>query len=199
MRILALPLAVLAFHGTIQPLPPPLRAELVSAGMWHKGCPVPLGQLRLLTVSYWGFDRRAHKGQLVVNAAVAAPLRTVFGRLFALRFRIRQMRPVNLNGDDTAAFQCRDAAPSPCPGTKANGHWSMHAYGEAIDVNPTENPYTGCGRTRDSAARAYLDRSRLRRGMVTPAVVGAFRFVGWGWGGAWSGTKDYMHFSVNGH
>ena len=35
---------------------------------------------------------------------------------------------------------------------------------------------------------------------VTPAVVSAFRSIGWGWGGDWSGsTKDYMHFSSNGH
>ena len=45
-----------------------------------------------------------------------------------------------------------------------------------------------------------MDRSRLRRGMVTPAVVSAFRSIGWGWGGAWTGaTKDYMHFSSTGH
>jgi hypothetical protein len=199
MRMLALPLALLAFHGTIQPLPAPMRAQLVSAGMWHKGCPVPLGQLRVLTVDYWGFDRRVHSGKLVVNAAVAAPLRTVFARLYALRFSIRRMQPVDLNGDDTAAFECRNAAPSPCPGSKPNGHFSMHAYGEAVDINPTENPYTGCGRTRDAAARRYLDRSRVRRGMVTSAVVAAFRSIGWGWGGDWTGTKDYMHFSVNGH
>ena len=197
--MLAVPLAVFAFHGTIQPLPPPLRAQLVSRGMWHAGCPVSLAQLRVLTVDYWGFDRRVHSGRLVANAAVADSLRTVFGRLYALRFPIRRMNPVNLDGDDTAAFQCRNAAPSPCPGTKPNGHWSMHAYGEAVDVNPTENPYTGCGRTRDSASRAYLDRSRIRRGMVTSSVVAAFRSVGWGWGGDWTGTKDYMHFSVNGH
>ena len=44
-----------------------------------------------------------------------------------------------------------------------------------------------------------MDRSRLRKGMVTPAVVRAFRSIGWGWGGEWSGdTKDYMHFSHNG-
>jgi hypothetical protein len=36
--------------------------------------------------------------------------------------------------------------------------------------------------------------------MITPAVVEAFRSIGWGWGGAWPGnTKDYMHFSWNGH
>jgi hypothetical protein len=62
-----------------------------------------------------------------------------------------------------------------------------------------ENPYTGCGITRDRAARPYLDRSRARTGMVTPAVVQAFASIGWGWGGSWYGTKDYMHFSSTGH
>jgi len=76
----------------------------------------------------------------------------------------------------------------------------MHAYGEAVDLNPVENPYVGCGTTRDRSARRYLDRTRHRAGMVTAAVVRAFRSIGWGWGGAWSGsTKDYMHFSSTGH
>jgi len=76
----------------------------------------------------------------------------------------------------------------------------MHAYGGAVDLNPTENPYVGCGMSRDKRGRAYLDRSRLRPGMVTPAVVRAFASIGWGWGGGWSGsTKDYMHFSATGH
>jgi len=102
--------------------------------------------------------------------------------------------------DITASFECRESVPSPCVGGSASGHWSNHAYGHAIDVNPRENPYVGCGMTRDRNARKYLDRSRHRRGMVTPAVVAAFRSIGWGWGGAWTGdTKDYMHFSVNGH
>jgi hypothetical protein len=199
MRLLAVPFALLAFHGTIGPVPAPLRTQCVSAHMWHSGCPVGFSQLRVLTVSYWGFDRRVHSGRLVVNARVATPLRTVFGRLYAMRFPIRHMDPVNLNGDVTASFECRDAAPSPCPGSSPTGHWSMHAYGEAVDLDPQENPYTGCGRTRDPRSVPYLDRSRVRPGMVTPTVVAVFRSIGWGWGGAWTGTKDYMHFSVNGH
>jgi uncharacterized protein YjlB len=36
--------------------------------------------------------------------------------------------------------------------------------------------------------------------MVTANVIRAFSSIGWGWGGSWSGnTKDYMHFSSNGH
>src|ERR671936_141356 len=92
MKLLALPLAVLAFHGSIQPLRPPLRTQLAEH-RWHRGCPVPLSRLRLLTVSYWGFDGRTHSGRLVVNQAAAAPLLTVFRRLYRLQFAIRQMEP----------------------------------------------------------------------------------------------------------
>jgi hypothetical protein len=208
MTLLALPLTVLAFHSSIQPLPAPLRAEL-NGTYWHAGCPVPLSHLRLLTVTHWGFDDRAHTGQLVVNRTAAAPLARVFRRLYELHFPLRHMRVDDAygpsgsrpaDGDVTAAFECRQAVPSPCTGGTGTGTWSEHAYGEAVDLNPVENPYVGCGMTRDPSSRRYLDRSRHLRGMVTPAVVRAFRSIGWGWGGAWSGsTKDYMHFSATGH
>ena len=208
LRLFALPLVLLAFHTSIQPLPEPLRAEL-NGRFWHPGCPVRLARLRLLTVTHWGFDRRVHTGQLVVNRDAAAPLSRVFRRLYELRFPIRHMRLADAygprrsrpaDGDVSAAFACREAVPSPCTGGTGTGSWSEHAYGEAVDLNPIENPYVGCGRTRRRASRPYLNRSRLRRGMVTPAVVRAFRSIGWGWGGAWTGsTKDYMHFSATGH
>jgi hypothetical protein len=192
------PLAAVAFHSTVQPLPAPLRAG-VERHLWHPGCPVPLSDLRLLTVDYWGFDGQVHSGRLVVNRHWARPLAGVFRRLFELRFPIRRMRPVANSGDDTSSFECRDAVPSPCPGSSGSGNWSEHAYGAAVDLNPIENPYTGCGVTREKASIPYLDRSRQRKGMVTPAVVAAFRAIGWGWGGDWVGVKDYMHFSANGH
>jgi hypothetical protein len=206
---LALPLALVAlqsYESTIRPLPPSFKAELVGES-WRAGCPVPLSQLRILTVSHWGFDGRVHEGQLVVNRSAAKQLAGVFRRLYQLRFPIRHMQLDDMYGpartrparDVTGSFRCRQSVPSPCTGGTASGRWSNHAYGLAIDLNPTENPYVGCGRVRDSATKPYIDRSRLRRGMVTPAVVRAFRSIGWGWGGDWTGrTKDYMHFSHNG-
>jgi D-alanyl-D-alanine carboxypeptidase len=193
-----------SFRASVRPLPPQVRAQLMG-GFWRSGCPVGLSQLRLLTVTHWGFDARPHAGQLVVNEDAASGLARVFRRLYALRFPIRHMRLADAYGtgvgpaDVTASFECRQSVPSPCVGGSRSGRWSNHAYGLALDVNPRENPYVGCGRTRDRTRAAYLDRSRLRRGMVTPAVVSAFRSIGWGWGGDWSGaTKDYMHFSWNG-
>ena len=198
----------LVFHASSQPLPAPVRSQLTGRS-WHAGCPVGLSQLRLLTVTHWGFDNRPHRGQLIVNAAAARSLAGVFRRLYALRFPIRDMQLVNSYGagasgpaaaDESGGFSCRLAVPSPCPGASGTGHWSQHAYGLAIDLNPVENPYTGCGVTRDRASLPYLNRSRMRRGMVTPAVVQAFAAIGWGWGGSWYGSdKDYMHFSSSGH
>jgi hypothetical protein len=211
-RAVALPAMLLAlapFHSSAKPLPGPVRAQLKAGGFWHRGCPVPLSGLRLLTVTHRGFDGRAHTGQLIVNRRAARPLGTAFRRLYALHFPIHHMRLADFygprrqrprDGDVTASFECRQAVPSPCTGGRGTGTWSMHAYGLAVDVNPVENPYVGCGQSRDPTARRYRDRSRHRRGMVTRRAVGAFRSVGWGWGGAWTGnTKDYMHFSSSGH
>jgi len=196
------------YRSSVRPLPASLRAQLQS-GYWHAGCPASLSELRLLTVSHWGFDGARHTGQLVVNRSVAVPLQSVFRRLYGLRWPIRHMRLMDMYGpesgrpkdnDISGSFHCRQAAPSPCTGGTGTGHWSNHAYGLAIDLNPRENPYVGCGMTHDPSTRRYVDRSPLRRGMVTPAVVAAFRSIGWGWGGAWAGdTRDYMHFSFNGH
>jgi hypothetical protein len=76
----------------------------------------------------------------------------------------------------------------------------MHAYGEAIDVNPVENPYVQRGRVSPASGRAYLDRSRYRRGMAVEGgvLVRAFESLGWKWGGRWGSSRDYQHFSTTG-
>jgi hypothetical protein len=190
-----------AFRGTISPLKPALRTQMTGVS-WHRGCPVPLSGLRLLTLSYRGFDHRAHMGRLIVNRSVAKQVVGVFRRLYRAGFPIRRMRLIDAYGgsdfrsieaDNTSAFNCRAATGS--------SSWSNHAYGLAIDVNPIENPYvTASGSVAHRASRPYLNRSRIRRGMAYSggALVGAFRSIDWGWGGYWSGVKDYQHFSVNG-
>ena len=170
---------------------------------WHPGCPVAPAGLRRLRLSYWGFDGRAHTGALVVNAHAVAPLTRVFARLYAARFPVRRLRPIDaygasdersLEADNTAAFNCRYAVAA---GPK---RWSVHAYGLAVDVNPVENPYLEGGRVHPRAGRAFLDRSRSRPGMATRGgvLVRAFASVGWQWGGRWTGSPDYQHFSATG-
>jgi D-alanyl-D-alanine carboxypeptidase len=189
------------FRGAISVIGPAMRARMTGRS-WRSGCPVQISGLRLLTLSYWGFDGRLHTGRLVVNADVTGAVVSVFHRLFDARFPIRRMRPVDdyggsdfrsIEADNTSSFNCRAATGST--------HWSEHAYGHAIDVDPIENPYVDGGQTSHAASRPYLDRSRHRPGMAYPGgvLVRAFASVGWGWGGSWSGSvHDYQHFSVSG-
>ncbi len=209
LRLLALPLALVAvqqYESSVRTLPEPLAQNLARGESWRPGCPVPLSDLRLVSVSHWDFEGRVREGKLVVHRDAAAPLTKVFRTLYQLKFPIRHLRLDDMygprrarpgDGDITGSFRCRRAVPSPCG--SGSGNWSNHAYGLAIDINPVENPYVGCGAVHDSRSRRYVDRTPLRKGMVTPAVVRAFRGMGWEWGGDWSGdTKDYMHFSHTG-
>jgi hypothetical protein len=198
-----------SFHSSVAPVPRTVRAELRASGFYSRGCPVPMSELRVLTASYRDFHGRTQKGQLVVNRRAARPLARVFRRLYAMHFPIRHMtlsaiygprRDQPADGDVTASFECRQAAASPCVGRVRTGSWSMHAYGLAVDVNPGENPYVGCGQSMDPSLRRYRLRTHHYKGMVGRRVVRAFASIGWGWGGSWAGdTKDYMHFSSTGH
>lgn len=212
LRLLALIATLVtpaSFHSSVTPVPGSVRTELRASGFYSRGCPVALSQLRVLTASYRDFHGRTQTGQLVVNRTAARPLARVFRRLYAIRFPIRHMtlsaiygppRDRPADGDVTASFECRQAAASPCVGRVRTGSWSMHAYGLAVDVNPGENPYVGCGQSMDPSLRRYRLRTHHYKGMAGGRVVRAFRSIGWGWGGAWAGsTKDYMHFSATGH
>ena len=170
---------------------------------WHPGCPVSPSRLRRVRLIYWGFDGRAHKGALIANEDAVPDLVHVFSRLYAARFPVRRLRPIDtyggndersLGADNTAAFNCRYVIG---PGPR---RWSVHAYGEAVDVNPVENPYLESGRVHPRAGRPYLNRARIRPGMAVRGrvLVRAFAAVGWQWGGRWTGSPDYQHFSSTG-
>jgi len=186
------------FHAAIAPV---TRAQLGAS--WRPGCPVGPPELRSVTVAYVGFDGRAHTGTLVVNRRVTGDVAAVFRRLYASRFPIRRIVPLaryggsddrSMAADNTSGFNCRYAV---APGPK---RWSVHAYGEAIDVNTVENPYVEGGHVLPPAGRAYVDRSHRRPGMAVPGgvLVRAFASVGWLWGGRWTASPDWQHFSKTG-
>jgi hypothetical protein len=189
------------YHARVQPIPPAMRAQMTGVS-WHPGCPVGLSDLRLITVTNRGFDGREHTGRLIANRDAAAALVAVFRRLYAARFPIRRMEPVDrYGGDDYRSIEADNTSSFNCRNATGSTRWSNHAYGRAIDVNPIENPYVSGGTTSHPASRLYLDRARHLRGTAYEggALVEAFRSVGWGWGGTWSGSvRDYQHFSVNG-
>jgi hypothetical protein len=169
---------------------------------WRSGCPVGPDRLRLLSLPYIGFDGVPHTGQMVVHADVAAPVIGVFQKLYAARFPIRRMVLIDAYGgsddasvyaDNTSAFNCRAVT--------GGSSWSEHAYGKAIDIDPLENPYVyRDGHVMDAHSVPYTNRARSAPGVIHAGdvVTNAFATIGWGWGGNFSSTKDYQHFSANG-
>lgn len=190
------------FNGTIERIDAELREEMTGVS-WHQGCPVPIRQLRLLTLDYWGFDGEVHRGRLIVRRRQAEPVLGVFQAIFDARFEIRRVRMIEPYGADdgllgrknvTSGFNCRLA-------TGSSSTWSQHAYGLAIDINPVQNPYVNGDVVVPARGRRFLDRSLDKPGMIhaDDVVVQAFADIGWEWGGDYTSIKDYMHFSLTGN
>ena len=195
-------------NAVVAPVPDALWGRMTGYS-WSPGCPVGRSGLRQVTVNFWGFDGKRSRGTLVVNQSVASRAAAAFTQLYDLRFRIRQMRPMDsswghnpkgpgandyaaMRADNTSAFNCRYVG-----GEEASKNWSNHAYGTAIDVNDFENPYVAADGTiypgpywahrRSPAPGVFSSKS-------SPAVR-AFTSQGLRWGGLWA-QPDYQHFDA---
>jgi D-alanyl-D-alanine carboxypeptidase len=194
-------------NATVAHVPDSVWARMVGYS-WTSGCPVGRGSLRLVQVNYWGFDGVRHRGSLVVAAAIADRAASAFSSLYALKFRIRQMRPMDstwghnpkgpgaddyaaMRADNTSAFNCRYVG-----GEESRKVWSNHAYGRAIDVNDYENPYVASNGTVYPSS--YFLHRRSGPGVFTSSgssSVHAFTRLGFTWGGTWS-DPDLQHMEL---
>jgi D-alanyl-D-alanine carboxypeptidase len=191
-----------AYSASVRRIGPQLRARMRFS--YRPGCPVALSHLRYLEMTYLGFDGRVHSGEMVVHEDFAAAVTRVFARLYDARWPIRRMRLVDdYRGDDERSMAANNTSGFNCRRVAGSATWSAHAYGAAIDINPVQNPYLAAGSVQPPAGRrfAWIDRSARSR---TPAgairagdvVVRSFAGIGWQWGGDWTSSKDYQHFST---
>lgn len=169
---------------------------------WRDGCPVDVADLRRIDMAHHDGDGGVTRGSLVVHADHVDDLIGVFERLYEAGFPIERMEPVSaFDADDdasmaannTSAFNCREIAGRP-------GVWSQHAYGGAVDINPLVNPWVRGTRVDPPGGAEYVDRDLDVPGLIRAGdvVTEAFAAIGWGWGGDWSASKDYQHFSHDG-
>jgi D-alanyl-D-alanine carboxypeptidase len=169
---------------------------------WRPGCPIPVNDLRLVTMTYWGFDDKPHTGELVVHEDVTDDITSVFRRLYEWRWPIYRMRLVDVyKADDFASIEADNTSAFNCRPVEGTSNWSKHAYGRAIDINPRENPYVYAdGSVSHKNARKFDKRPLRAPGVINPGdrVVRAFEQKGWEWGGSWAGAKDYQHFAKGG-
>ena len=189
------------FASSIQEIDALIEARMSQS--WRPDCPVGLDQLRLVTLSYWNYQDLPATGEMVIHADHTADVIAVFETLYNERFPIERMELVDvfegsdnlsMDANNTSAFNCREVANRP-------GVWSNHATGTAIDINPLVNPYlSSSGQVLPPQSAEFVDRSvQVKGGIYSGDVVTrAFADIGWGWGGDWSSSKDWQHFSASG-
>ncbi len=162
-----------------------------------KGTQAPkdiLDSLVLVDLFYYSFDRKLHKGQLLVHKDLKDEVLEVFEMIKVLKFPIGKAIPIvkynwsdekSMLDNNTSSFNYRTIA--------GTNRLSLHARGRAIDINPFFNPVVyPDGRIEPKGAK--YDPRRLGTFYATHPVVLEFKHLGWRWGGDFQSYKDYHHF-----
>lgn len=132
--------------------------------------------METITVRIWRMDEDGKKfpssAKLTVNKNLRNNYINAFNELYALSF------PINSVG----CYNYRKTY---------GGRLSEHALGTAVDINPMQNYCL----YSDGTTVGELWEPYKNPYSVTPEVVAVFKKYGFGWGGDWGDTPDYMHFS----
>jgi peptidoglycan LD-endopeptidase CwlK len=155
-----------------------------------------LDRLGIVDVTYYSFDGKLHKGQVVIDKELINDVRGVFDLITELRFPVSSVIPkmdrVFMDNAEKATtvnnsvgFSYRYVA-----GTE---RLSNHSFGRAFDINPQNNPFTKSGYEYGTVY------DPISPGTLTEdsEIVRFMKEKGWEWGGEWMGKKgyiDYMHF-----
>lgn len=131
--------------------------------------------LTTVTIEILNKSGNVEKRNLKVHKAVAEDVKDIFAEIKNAGFKAYSV----------GAYSWRSAA--------ASTSRSHHSYGIAIDINPNENYMIKGGKIISGSfwKPSENEYSIAQNG----AVVKAFTKRGWGWGGTWKSSKDYMHFS----
>jgi peptidoglycan L-alanyl-D-glutamate endopeptidase CwlK len=150
--------------------------------------------LCLLDVRYVSFDGKLHQGQLVVHRCLQEELTDIFAVIRAIGFPVARVVPIvqygwsdeaSMADNNTSAFNYRLVAGAT--------RLSRHATGEAIDINPGQNPVIYADGVSLPPGAVYDSQAP---GTFTPdcPLMQAFLLRGWQWGGDFQGLKDYHHW-----
>jgi len=178
-------------------LPSPVVDSAMTFAEAVSGCPAPetiLADLRLVEVSYYGFDGMLHAGQLVVSSAVAADVRKIFSLIREVRFPLNSVIPiVRYDWSDDASMAANNSSAFNYRFIAGTERLSRHALGLAVDLNPRLNPVIYQSGEIQPPGAVYRPGAPGALAESSP-VVQAFLQRGWRWGGHFQHIRDYHHF-----
>jgi len=154
--------------------------------------------LSLIDIEYMSFDKKLHRGQLLVHRDIADELREIFAQLLSWRFPIGKVIPlVAYNWSDEASMDDNNSSAFNYRFVYGTNEVSNHSFGLALDINPLQNPYVAIdGKVfpEDAVYNAEIPGTLTENGQV----VLLFESKGWSWGGKGvrvgnSELKDWQH------
>lgn len=180
-------------------------AQLKATHVMQSGAPVGCAQLQVVRFAFVDFDGQLHEdGEIMVMAAVAPQVQTIFKLLLARRVPLAGAKLMNhYHGDDALAMADNNTSAFNDRPITGGGAPSLHAYGLAIDINPVQNPYlrrtaNGAIEVSPATGKPFITRLPHRAGMVDDQIVAIFAEHGFPiWGGHWRQPIDYQHFQVS--
>ncbi len=170
----------------------------MEGASYTEDAPVSRDELCYMTVLYWGTDKAAHKGELIVNKAIAEDVSDIFYELYKASYPIESIKLIDeYGGSDEVSMANNNTSCFNSRKIKGSSDWSMHAYGLAIDINPLYNPYVGAdGTVLPVTADEYVNRDNnfVMKIDTEDYAYRLFTEHGFVWGGSWESPKDYQHF-----
>ncbi len=149
--------------------------------------------IRLIDVEYYSFDKKLHRGQVLIHKDLADDIIKIFNRIKAEHFPVKQAVPiVKYNWSDEASMEANNTSAFNYRVVKGTRKLSAHALGRAIDINPKLNPQIKRGKKIPTGANYDPGKPGTITGHLF--LVLEFKKKGWKWGGSWRSTKDYQHF-----
>ena len=149
--------------------------------------------LRLISVEYYSFDEKLHRGQVVIHKDLANDIIEIFKIVKGKKFPINKVIPINkYNWSDDNSMKDNNSSAFNYRYIKGTKKLSPHALGRAIDINPQLNPYINKGKSYPVNSKYDI----TVKGTITSDSFLVKEFIkrGWSWGGFWKNNKDYQHF-----
>ncbi|MDO5571143.1 MAG: M15 family metallopeptidase [Bacteroidales bacterium] len=155
-----------------------------------------ISNLEIIDVEYYSIDDSLHRGQIIVDKRLTQDIKTIFNFIKENKIIIDMVIPIKF---DLPNYNTTMADLNNCysfhyrPKTNISGSLSLHSLGQAIDINPFDNPYIS--QKGDTIPKgAIYDIKSIKTLTKDSKLVKKFIELGWVWGGNWNDIKDYMHF-----
>lgn len=173
----------------------------INGKSYGEDCTIPYEELRYVRVLHWGFDKKTHLGEMIVNKAIAQDVVDIFKELYEIKYPIEKMVLVDeYDADDNKSMADNNTSAFNFRMIDGTDKISQHGYGVAIDINPLYNPYVRKVNKKTVVTpkngKKYADRSLDCEYYIQKddPCYKAFISRGFTWGGEWKSSKDYQHF-----